>query len=210
MTIQIKRLSAIGNGDIIGVDIEIEHEGNSERSFFKILSSQYSRMKLAKGEISQIDYENIEAASEVCTAYLRAMNILSFGSNTASTLILKLRRRGVGNDAAREAVEMLRIQGYINEDEDLKREIERCIRKLWGNRRIMAHLHQKGYDDEVLSAAEDELSEIDFGELCLERLENKCDEIPADVKERQKLIASLARYGYTMGEIKFAFSNFSK
>ena len=210
MTIQIKRLTAIGNGDVIGIDIEIEHDGNSQRTAFKILSSQYAKMKIAKGEISQSDFEEIEAASEICEAYLRAVNILSFGSNTAHTLILKLRRRGIDSDAAKEAVEMLRIKGYINEDGDLRREIERCLRKLWGSRRIMAHLHSKGYEDEALSAAEDELSEIDFGEICLELLESKCDEIPNDPKDRQKLIASLSRYGYSMSEIKYALSNFSK
>ena len=210
MTIQIKHFTAIGSGNIIQVDIEIEHEGNRQRTVFKILASQYSKMKLSKGEISQIDYEAIEYASEICEAYLKGLNILSFGANTARTLILKLMRRGISKEAATEAAEMLSHRGYINEDDDMRREIERCLRKRWGIRRIMAHLHQKGYDDEALSNADDELSEVDFGELCLELLETKCVEIPSDPGERQKLIASLSRYGYSMTEIKYALSNFNK
>lgn len=210
MTIDIKRFFSSGNGNVIETEIEISHEGNCERKVFKILSDQYVSLKLSKGIISSEEYERIEAASEICEAYLRAMNILSFGSNTAYTLVLKLRRRGIDEAAAREAVEMLKAQGYIDEDRELIREIERCLRKKWGSRRIIAHLHQKGYDDEAIYAADDAFSEIDFGELCLELLKGKCDEVPTDLKERQKLIASLSRYGYAMSEIKYALSNLGK
>lgn len=208
MTIQIKRLCAVGNGDVISV--EIEHEGNSERTHFNLLSSQLSSLKLTKGEISTEIYERIEEASEICEAYRKAVSILSFGTNTAKTLILKLRRRGIDSESAAEAVEMLKAKGFLNEDEEITREIERCLRKGWGSRRILVHLHSKGYDDEALSVADDELSEIDFDELCLEFLESKYDEIPTEPKERQRLIASLSRYGYSMSEIKFALSNFGK
>lgn len=210
MIIHIKRLSDIGNGDVISVNIEIEHEGNSERTNFNILFSQYSALKLTKGEITTEIYERIEEAAKVCEAYQKALGILAFGANTAKTLVLKLRRRGIDSEAAREAVEMLKGKGYINEDAEIAREIERCLRKGWGYRRIMAHLHSKGYDDEALAEADDELSEIDFDELCLEFLERKCDEIPSDPKECQRLIASISRYGYSMSEIKYALSNFGK
>ena len=210
MTVEIKRFSASSGGNVIEIDIEISNGENSERKVFRLLSSQYVRMKLSKGKISFGEYEEIEYASAVCDAYLKALNILSFGANTAHTLILKLKRRGVKEQIAREAVEMLRVQGYINEDEELKREIERCLRKKWGSRRIIAHLYQKGYDDEALSASDDAFAEIDFGELCLELLEGKCDELPSDPRERQKLVSSLARYGYSMSEIKYALSKFGR
>lgn len=209
MTILIKHITAIGSGDIIALDIEISNGDNSERTVLRILSSQYANLKPEKGEITTDFYEILESASKICEAYIRGLNILSFGANTAHTLKLKLRRRGVNESDAAEAVEMLRIRGFINEDQDMMREIERCLRKLWGSRRIIAHLHSKGYDDEALSSADDALSEIDFGEMCLELLEKKCEEIPSDPKERQKLVASLARYGYSMGEIKYALSEFA-
>ncbi len=210
MTIQIKAFTAVSSGNVIEIAVEMAQGAYSEKRVFKVLSSDFASMGLSKGEISPELCDELERAEKRCEAYLRALNIVSFGTNTARGLMIKLRRRGVDEEAAREAVNMLRERGYLNEEEDLLREIERCIRKKWGSRRIMAHLHAKGYEDEVISLAEDAFSRVDFGELCLELLGDKCDEIPRDPKERQKLIASLSRYGYSMSEIKYAFAEFNR
>lgn len=210
MTVNIKNFIAMSGGDIVGVHIEISHDGNCEQKIFKLLTSQYSNLKLSKGEISPLQCDEIESASKICEAYLKGLNILSFGSNTAHTMVLKLSRRGIDRESAMAATEILKMQGYINEYEDVRREIERCLRKSWGSKRILAHLHQKGFDDEAIGNADDDLFKIDFAELCLELLESKWDEIPKDISERQKIVAFLARYGYTMSEIKYAFSNFGR
>ena len=210
MTIQIKAFTAVSNGNLIEVAVEMTQGEHSEKRFFKVLSSDFNSMRLSKGEISPELFDELERAEKRGEAYLRALNIVSFGANTAKGLIIKLRRRGIDEEAAREAVNMLLEKGYLNEEKDLNREIERCIRKKWGRNRIVAHLHSKGYEDEVISEADDAFSEVDFPVLCLELLCDKCDEIPKDPKEKQKLIASLARYGYSMSEIKYAFSEFGK
>lgn len=210
MTIQIKAFTAVSNGNIIEVAVEMTQGEHSEKRFLKVLSSDFISMRLSKGEISPELFDELERAEKRGEAYLRALNIVSFGANTAKGLIIKLRRRGIEEDAAREAVNMLLEKGYLNEEKDLNREIKRCIRKKWGRNRIVAHLHSKGYEDEVISEADDAFSEVDFPELCLELICDKCDEIPKDPKEKQKLIASLARYGYSMSEIKYAFSKFGK
>ena len=210
MIIQIKGFTAISSGSVIEVTVEMKKGENSEKRFFKVLSSDFTEMHLSKGEISYELFDALERAEKRCEAYLRALNIVSFGANTAKGLMIKLRRRGIDEEAATEAVTMLRERGFLNEEDDLNREIERCIRKKWGSRRIMAHLHTKGYAEEVIIGAEDIFCEIDFGELCFELLSDKYDEIPDDPKERQKLIASLSRYGYSMKEIKYAFCKFNE
>ncbi len=208
MKISIIRFTSHRGGDVIGVDIEIADARNTESVTFKILALHYAAMRLQAGEISVYDYDMIEKASHVCEAYLTGLNILSFGSNTERTLVLKLRRRGIDSEIASEAAGMLRDRGYINEDEDMRREVERCIRKGWGSRRIIAFLHQKGYDDESIAAADDEFENVDFGKLCLKVLRKKCEVLPRDPGERRKLVASLSRYGYSMNEIRFAMENF--
>ncbi|MEE0968792.1 MAG: regulatory protein RecX [Clostridia bacterium] len=208
MTIEIKKLTSLYGGIAVGVDIEIKQGGEKEAVCFKILTSHYANMKLLKGEITPEDYENIENASKLCKAYLMGMNILSFGANTERTLVLKLRRRGIEPDIAEEAAKMLASNGYIDENEDIGRDIERCLRKGWGSGRIMAFLHQKGYEDEALAAAEDSLSETDFGEACYDLLCRRCDELPSEQGETRKLIASLTRYGYSMSEIRYAMAKF--
>ena len=210
MTILIRSFTAVGSGNVIEVNVEITSGEHSEKSSFKVLTSDLNSMRLSKGEISPELCDELERAEKRCEAYLRALNIVSFGANTARGLVTKLRRRGIDEETAKEAVNMLREKGYLNEEEDIKFEIERCIRKKWGMARIMAHLHSKGYEDEVISEADDIFSEVDFGELCLEKLCDRCDEIPKDPRERQKLIASLSRYGYSMSEIKYALSKFGK
>ena len=210
MTVCIKSFAACSNGNVVEVAVEIAQGEHSEKRFFRILASDFTAMRLVKGEISPELCDTLERAEKRCEAYLRALNIVSFGSNTARGLVIKLRRRGIDEETALEAVGMLREKGYLNEEEELFREVERCIRKKWGRNRIMAHLHSKGYEDEVISEADNAFSEVDFGELCLEILHDKCDEIPKDPGEKQKIIASLARYGYSMSEIKYAFDNFGK
>lgn len=208
MIIKIKGFTAITGGNVIEIAVEMVQGEYIEKRFLRVLASDFTAMRLSKGEISPEICDGLEKAEKRCKAYLRALNIVSFGANTARGLMIKLRRRGIGEEAATEAVNMLREKGYLREEEDLNREIERCIRKKWGSRRIIAHLHAKGYEDEVISLAQDIFSEVDFGELCLDLLGDKCDEIPKAPKERQKLIASLSRYGYSMSEIKYAFSEF--
>ena len=200
----------MGSGNAISVETEIRQGDDAQKEAFNILASQYADMHLSVGEIAREQYDELYEASKVCLAYLRGMNILSFGANTEKTLVMKLRRRGVEEKYAREAVEMLKQNGYINEDDELRREVERCLRKLWGAKRILAHLHQRGYDEESVSEAEDELEAVDFGELCLSLAEKKFEKLPEEVKERQKMVAFFIRYGYSMTEIKYAMARLDK
>lgn len=210
MNISIKAFTACSNGNVIEIAVEITQGKHSEKRFLKILSSDFTAMRLEKGEISPELFDELERDARKCEAYLRALNIVSFGANTAKGLVIKLRRRGIDEEMALEAVSMLKEKGYLNDEEEFFREVERCVRKKWGRNRIMAYLHSKGYEDEVISEADDAFSYVDFGELCLEILQDKCDDIPSDPAEKQKLIASLARYGYSLSEIKYAFSKFGK
>lgn len=204
MIINITHITSLDGGEIIQIDTEVKNGVNSETRSFHILASQYMKMRPVKGEISSFEFDNFETASEVCRAYLRALNILSFGTNTAHTLALKLRRRGFSQQITEETVKMLRDKGFISEEADMKRDIEHCIKKRWGSRRILAHLHQKGYDDETLADAENELSSFNFNELCFDLLSSRVDMLPDDPHEKQKVIAFLSRYGYSMSEIKYA------
>lgn len=192
------------------MDIEISNGINSERVALKLLAEQYARLRLAKGNISLADFELLEKEAKTCEAYSRALNILSFGPNTAKTLKNKLRTRGFDEKAADEAVALLCDKGYLNDNAELEREIEHCLRKLWGSRKISAHLIHRGFSDEATARAGGLLSEIDFSKNCLQLLRQKCASVPKEEKELRKTVASLVRYGYTMSEIKYALSNFGR
>lgn len=206
MTITIKRIISSPSGDLIEIETEIKSGSESETKKFGILAEQYAKLRPQKGEITQYQYEELEEASEVCDAYSRAANILSFGMNTARTLKQKLRRRGFSESASSVAVRMLCEKGYISENDDILRATEHCINKGWGMRRILAYLRQKGYGSEALSTALDEMSEVDFSEVCAGLIEKKYGLIPSDPREKQKMVAFLVRYGFSMREIKEAAS----
>lgn len=211
MIIEIKNITGTAQGDIIHLDIEMS-DGirNSQRVSFKLLASQYIDMRISKGPISESDYDTIAFESDVCEAYLRALGILAFAPNTAHTLKLKLRRRGFGAEVAEQTVKLLSDKGFIDDEAELEREIEHCLRKMWGGRRIISHLYQKGFDDETKARAENVLSEVDFSKNCLRLLMQKCSFLPSDPSELRKVIAFLSRYGYTMSEIRYALSHFGK
>ena len=208
MTIIIKSIFASRSQDCIGVDVEISNGENSERRVFKLLSSQYATLAPKKGEISEEFYEILNDASKYCEAYLKAINILSFAPCTEKALVLKLRRRGFEASLASDVARTVREKGYISDSDNVEREVERCLAKKWGPRRIIMHLRSKGYDDDTVILAEDSMENVDFRELCFQLARKRYDSVPKDPSERQKMIASLARYGYSMDEIRYALSNF--
>lgn len=204
MTIDLLHITATNGGSIIQLEFSFSEGDFSERRVLKLLDWQYIDLRPQKGEITPGFYDELEAASAVCDAYTAALNILSFGANTAYTLKQKLRRRGFADSVSTEVVASLASKGYINENREIEREVERCLRKKWGMRRIMAQLYSKGYDDEAMAQIDDELSEYDFADACYDLLLSKYDELPSDPNDVRKIIASLVRYGYTMSEIKEA------
>ena len=208
MIIKIKNIFATRREGCIGIEIELRDGENTEKKVFHLLSSQYSSLSPSKGEITEDLYETIAEASRFCDAYTKAMNILAFAPCTEKALILKLRRRGFEADLATAVAHEMAIKGYISDSDTAERELERCLAKKWGPRRITAHLHSKGYDDDTLILIEDAMENVDFGELCFELAQKKYDEIPEDPRERQKIIAALSRYGYSMSDIKYALSKF--
>lgn len=148
-------------------------------------------------------YELLEA-DEQYRAIKKAFDILAYGRNSVKTLVDKLRHRGFSDEVAAFAAEYMQKNGYLKETGDAEREAECCVEKLWGKKRIMMHLHQKGYDGEAFAAAMAYLGTVDFVEQCVKLIRQKYRTLPKDEQERQKVIAGLVRQGYTFSEIKDA------
>ncbi len=86
----------------------------------------------------------------------------------------------------------------------MQREVEKCLRKLWGSKRISAHLWSKGYATETMQGLSGLLEEIDFSQNCAALIQKHYGEVPTDADEHRRMIASLSRYGYSIGEIRQA------
>ena len=78
-------------------------------------------------------------------AYARAVKILSSGDNTKRALLRKLCERGFLRESAEEAVARLEKDGYIREEELLLRQLGVYAKRLWGPKRFIPNLLEKGF-----------------------------------------------------------------
>ena len=189
---------SIGEGGVVRLTvIEERFEGDVRRAY-SLPAEAYERLG-APAAGDYVDEETLSAIAEAegqMKATEKAVSLLSYGDNSCRGLYRKLRSRGYDSETAEAAVARMLQKGYIREDEQARRLVIACAtRKLWGRRRIVAHLCEKGYDvalsRRVIAEAEAD-GEIDFTETAKELIEKKLGE-DAPAEERRKL---LYRYGY--------------
>ncbi len=206
LCLYITDLRAQDSGEQMSVGVllrESLHEGEDRRRDV-ILPALYGTLGLRVGPISPELLEELEHRSLLSQAIRRGVSLLGYGTNSAGTLLLKLRQRGFDASVAREALDFLKERGYLREDSDSRREAERCLNKLWGPRRIAAFLRTRGYDAATVRQAMDSLEDTDFAERCSLLTARHFDSPPTDPKEKQKIVAFLLRYGYEMSDIRYA------
>lgn len=86
-------------------------------------------------------------------AYERALKILAAGDNTAAALSRKLRERGFSAAVSEAAVARAEENGYIKEEEMLLRQLAIYAKRLWGPRKFLPALLQKGFSRERIEEA---------------------------------------------------------
>lgn len=206
MRIELTSGAISEGGKEIYLTVEIHGGEKCEKRCFTLPRALYEGLCLPMppAEITEENVYEIMSADEQYRAIKKAFDILAYGRNSVKTLVDKLRHRGFSDEVAEYAASYMQKNGYLKENNDAEREAECCVEKLWGKKRIMMHLHQKGYDGEAFAAAMAYLETVDFVELCVKLIRQKYRTLPKDEKERQKVIAGLVRHGYTFSEIKDA------
>jgi SOS response regulatory protein OraA/RecX len=204
LTITVRALRAQHEGAEMLVQLLLENGEHQEQKSLVITTEQYCEFNLTRGPISEELYEQIEEAAELCRALRSGESLLSYGANSVQALTRKLVGKGYNREVAAQAAERLAGYGLIDEERDMQREVEKCLRKLWGSKRISAHLWSKGYAAETMRGLSNLLVDIDFSENCAALIKKHYGEIPRDADEHRRMIASLSRYGYSIGEIREA------
>ena len=204
MKIEIVSHLSVSDGKEIELVIETGEVYKMNTYRYTLARETYQRLGCPEGEITLEDMKLLSYEEEKYRATKKAFDILAFGRNSARTLALKLRHRNFSPRVCDEVAEMLKQKGYIREDEDVVREAEACVDKYWGMRRILMHLHEKGYDNSAIGTAREYLAEVDFPALCAKLIRDKYRLLPRDEAERQKIFAALVRYGYSTTEIRKA------
>lgn len=205
LTVTVRSLQARNDGAEIAVCVLLENGEQKEERRLLITAEQYCELRPVRGEITEEAFERLEAASVLCGAIRSGENLLSYGANSAQMLAQKLMRKGFSRDVATEAAQKLQQMGLIDEQSDLRRELERSVAKLWGAKRIRAHLWSRGFGTDAMAELPALLEEIDFAANCAALIRKHYTGVPTDADERRRMIASLSRYGYSITEIRDAF-----
>lgn len=207
ITVQYFRAQNAGETICIGVELADKVRNLSELRRYTVQTTLFSDLSLSRGVITAEKLSEIEHVASLSAAWQKGLNILAYGSNSAQALTLKLRQRGFDANTATRAVDLIRAQGYLQEDSDARREAERCLNKGWGLRRIGQHLRQRGYENDAITNALASLGNEDFDERCCFVARKYHATPPEDAKQRQKIIAYLLRYGYDMNTIRHALDH---
>ena len=207
MNIQIISINAMSEGAEMLLTLQIsDGTGNKERRKFLLFTNQYLELNLRKGMIIDKDiFDKIEKLSKECLAIRKGNDLLSYSASSKKRLVQRLRNKGIDKESAETAASHLAQIGAINEEFDVERQLDLCLRKLWGKKRIYKELLAKGYEKEYISEALLEIDKEQMIENCALLLRKKHRTIPDDSAVRKKIVGSLVRYGYTFDEIKAAF-----
>lgn len=215
MTISVKSVVRTADGTVTvrcrlqseqSADARQSSKTHFESAVFSFIYELYPTLPQINSTISTEEYDAMENASKVTYAIKKASSILAYGANSEAMLVLKLKRKGIDTDTARQAAEYLKRHGYLNESNDIERVVDRCLAKEWGPYRIIGYLKSKGYNGSSIIIAKEILSNENFSERCAKLILSEYGTPPYDRETKSKMISSLLRHGYTSGDINRALT----
>lgn len=208
MKIEIIGVCAQSEGEQILLTLKITDDDGvrTQKRKLLIFTDKYIDLGLRRGEvIDEETFDTLEEAARTCRAIQKGSDLLSYSSASKVGLIRKLRMRGFDKESAEQAASFLESAHLIDEQGDVRRAVDSYLRKLWGRKRIYCELVKKGYDKGDVADAIGDVGLERFVENCASLIKKKVREVPRDPVERKKLVAYLARYGYSFSEIREAF-----
>lgn len=189
-----------------GVSVTIRPIDGGETETFLVERKFVRSLGITEGtELGQDIVDRLTDEAELCRAQARTVRILSYSDHSVQALVRKLISYGFSEDIARRSAESAVEKGYINEEEQAKRCAEYFLRhKYWGKKRIAMELITRGYAKDAVNGAISSIDDIYFSATVEKLIEKKFPEPPADKAEQSKMIAALARMGYSISEITAA------
>ena len=208
-TYSIKSVSESPAG--ISVSILIGTADNYETTEYLISREFWQWGRLQNGsDITEEEFLGMDRSAALSRAIARMKGILSYSGVSRRMLIQRLKGYDFSEEICSTAADYAVEHGMVREDVQVEHAVDTYLRrKYWGRRRIAAELSAKGYPREVIESALADIPEEDFMHALHVILERKYGEIPADPQEKQKMILSLLRMGYSGNEIKDALASFT-
>ena len=143
------------------------------------------------------------ADSQRCEAVTRALGYLKAAPLSYKGLHMKLKTAGCSDDAADAALALVRRKRLIDEETQAADIAEAQVRlKKRGRGRVVMYLQSKGYSAEIARRGADSVDEELYRAALKDAIFKKCrGVVPRDKAQRDKLIASIVRQGFSVGEI---------
>lgn len=192
---------SVSSPDIAGrlrLTVREEHFEGDTRRTYRLSEEDYEALgaPVPGAALTDEELDFLRECEGKIGATAKAVELLSYGDNSANGLCRKLRNHGYTRQAAEDAVARMIGKGYLNEPEQARHyAVTAANRKHWGRRRIAAGLAAKGYNLTTVFAAIDAAEqdgEIDFRALAAELVQETLGENP-EPTERRKL---LQKYGF--------------
>ena len=174
-----------------GARVFLDVESAEGRESFCVLTARLSRLPVP-GALTAEQFAFLRKEAELTKAVESGLRSLGSCGSSERHLAEKLRARGISPKTAAEASAFLRAQGLLRENEGAVRTAERDLQKLWGNRRILADLTQKGYDKEALAAARERLAREEETTRCCHLI----GKLQRSGKDAAAIARTLAHFGY--------------
>ena len=143
---------------------------------------------------------------DLAAALQKAYRLLSLRPHSEKELEKKLREKGFPAVVIKEALEKLHDLKYLN-DASFAVQWARnlAVNKLWGNRKIIASLQEKGVwaqsINDAVAAARLEISEEEAIAVLVKKRAAKKKSAAFDIKEKQRIFQSLMGRGFPPGLI---------
>lgn len=192
------------------VSVCVTGDAANENAQFLISRELWLWGRLSAGTaLSEEQFLDMEHSASFSRALARMRSILSYSGQSRANLINRLRQYGFDDAICEETADYAVEHGLVREEAQAEHAADVYLRrKYWGKRRIRAELAARGYSEEVISQALAVIPEEEFRRALRRIIEQKYGRPPRDPEERQKMVLSLLRLGYTGSEIKDAIAEF--
>lgn len=153
-------------------------------------------------EFSSEDLTNFKKSADIDKGIYRCLDLISRRPRSRWELEDYLKRKGYDAEQTSQIILELNDKGYINDHDFARRWVDnRRLLKSISDRRLRLELRQKRVDDSVVDIVLEE-NPADQKAIIKELIEKK--QRQTRYKDKEKLIAYLARQGFYYGDIKEA------
>lgn len=186
------------------ISVEISNGSEGELVEFVLLEELFDELLIATNDDVSEKLPALDFYSQVSAAYFSACSSFAYVQSSLKALYRKLIVKGFSKEASRDAIEIVRERGFVDEEDIALRRADLMIAKLWGRSRILKKLYEEGFPSQVLEYVSESIDGVDFIGNCESAIHKKYPVIPSERRERDKMYAALIRLGYSSSDIKRA------